>query len=453
MARTPAARRLEYATDYGKIRNHPPAAVGVPTSAGELQDCLELARSRDLKLVARGGGYSFLGQSLARDHMVLDLKRLDTGRAPRHNDGNLIDVKAGMGLWDVQDHLTARGFRLPVMTSAGKATIGGTLSIGGLSGRSYRRGFLVRHVRRFRLLGTDGRIWECSPDENPLLFNTALACQGMLGFVLDATIGYEPLLPYRSRLIVGDVPARKMYDVARRLRDYPEAVCLEGYIDWHDVEPTAQVHATIEAATAEDAERGQERWTEIMDEQGIESYELEIFDIDAPIKFSASVGGWDLTQALEGDKTANETVMLLPLGFVLREEDAADALSELGAYAREQEPMFIGNSYFSMLDSMADSEQIWVRLDERPGWVMGIDMLLHCDRSELDELLRQCDDVWEILGNYRVRTYPYGAMPRRGLLHTLTPDGMEMMREAAALTDPDERLLHRELFLPEMNAV
>jgi len=439
-----------YTTDYGRIRHPPPAAVGVPSTVIELQQCLEYAGAHDLKLVTRGGAYSFLGQSLAADHMIVDLKRLDSDRPRCRLNGDLVDVTAGMKLWDVQDRLTATGSRLPVMTSAGGATIGGTLAIGGLSGRSYRRGFLVQHVREFSLLGTDGKIRTCNPAENALLYNTALACQGMLGFVLDAKISHEPLLPFRARVVVNGIPARLMYSVAKRLRDYPEVSYLEGYVDWADIEPMAQVHATIEAATAEEAQQAQQRWREIMAEQSVVSYDLDIFDIGSPIRFSASIGGWNLTMALEADRTANTTQMLLPLGFLLRESDAVSAFIELGDYARTHDPMFIGSSYFSMLDAMSDQQQIWAQLDDHSPWVMGIDMLLHSRRPEVEEMLKQADEVWTILSKYNVRTYPYGSMPRGGMLHTLTPEGIGMMREAASITDPDRRLLHRDL-IPEID--
>ena len=88
-----------------------------------------------------------------------------------------------------------------------------------------------------------------------------------------------------------------------------------------------------------------------------------------------AVAGWDLTAALAGDKTANESTMLVPLGFVVRESDVVSVMSGLGDWARRRKPVFVGSSYFSVLDAMADSEQIWTQLDPHGRWALGIDML------------------------------------------------------------------------------
>ena len=196
----------EYSTDFGNLFVKKPSIVATPRSTSSLRDCFFHARSQNMKLSFRGGGQSFCGQSLCNNGMVIDLKELNTDDSSIEVGDDYVTAPAGMLLYDLQVFLRKKGLRLPIYTAATKATLGGTLASGGISGRSFSKGLLADHVLGIELMGTDGQLWKCDLESNSDILSYALSTMGISGAILTAKIETEPLLPYRVQLVIKRFP-------------------------------------------------------------------------------------------------------------------------------------------------------------------------------------------------------------------------------------------------------
>jgi FAD/FMN-containing dehydrogenase len=76
----------------------------------------------------------------------------------------------------------------PVLTAFQGLSVGGTLSVGGLSGISYRRGAQVDHVVALDVVTGKGQLVSCSPTQNAELFNMTLAGLGQCAVIVAATL-------------------------------------------------------------------------------------------------------------------------------------------------------------------------------------------------------------------------------------------------------------------------
>jgi FAD/FMN-containing dehydrogenase len=80
------------------------------------------------------------------------------------------------------------GLTPPVLTDYLGLSVGGTLSVGGLSGSSFRHGAQVDHVTELEVVTGSGMRELCSPTRNPDLFGAMLAGLGQCGIIARATI-------------------------------------------------------------------------------------------------------------------------------------------------------------------------------------------------------------------------------------------------------------------------
>jgi FAD/FMN-containing dehydrogenase len=97
-----------------------------------------------------------------------------------------------------------------VLTDYLALSVGGTLSVGGIGGTSYRHGLQTDHVLELEVVTCDGAVRTCTPDHEAELFNAVLAGLGQHGVITRATLGL--------------VPAQTM--VRRYLLSYPTATVL-----------------------------------------------------------------------------------------------------------------------------------------------------------------------------------------------------------------------------------
>ena len=86
-----------------------------------------------------------------------------------------------------QASLLPEGLTLVVDT-----TCGGTLSVGGVGGESFRVGAQVNNVRSLDVATLDGRVLTCSPTENRDVFDCVRGGLGQCGVILRATYPLRP---------------------------------------------------------------------------------------------------------------------------------------------------------------------------------------------------------------------------------------------------------------------
>lgn len=104
----------EYAVDFGNISERKPQIVALPRSTSMLRRTLALAREEDLKIVLRGGGQSFYGQSLCERGIVVDMRHLQERAGKVELGDGWVKAPASMLLFDLLNFLRRKGLRLPV---------------------------------------------------------------------------------------------------------------------------------------------------------------------------------------------------------------------------------------------------------------------------------------------------------------------------------------------------
>jgi cytokinin dehydrogenase len=196
--------------DFGHIRHLMPIAVLDPATEEDVLRIVRFARENGIKVAARGRGHSTFGQSQAEGGIVIRMASLKT---PPLFDGDAVWVNAGMSWMQVLDATFKRGLRPPVLTQTTELSVGGTLSVAGIDGGSYRYGAQIDNVLALRVVTGEGELETCSETEKPDLFNAVLAGMGQCGIIVSA----------KMRLIPADSHARifRMFypDLSSQLRD------------------------------------------------------------------------------------------------------------------------------------------------------------------------------------------------------------------------------------------
>src|SRR6188768_105913 len=172
-----SAARNARSTDAGSMVQKTPVAVLVPKSVGDIAKMIRFCNRFRIKASARGQAHTTFGQGLVEGGLIIDMATLNK----IHSIGaTRADVDAG-ALWkDLTTQAFARGLTPPVLTGFLGLSIGGTLSVGGISAGNVH-GAQVDHVRELQVVTGEGEIVTCSEQRNSELFEAALAWLGQCG--------------------------------------------------------------------------------------------------------------------------------------------------------------------------------------------------------------------------------------------------------------------------------
>lgn len=428
----------EYSVDFGRIFRLQPEVVLLPQSLAMLQNCFVQAREKGLRIAFRGGGQSFYGQTLCENGMVVGMRQLQPGAGePELGDG-WVKAPASMLLYDLQRFLRQAGLRLPVYTASTKATLGGTLAAGGISGRSYSRGLLASHVLEVELMGTDGRIWRCSAASNRDIFAYSVATMGVSGALLSARIRTEPLLPERVQLVLGKAPIERLIDTCLAFASIPEIASLEGFLNLFAHPNTADICATAEAAEKADIAAQQHRLQGQIGKFTPIPGAVRTFSIDSQLGFSASIGGWnpamhDMKMTLLNKQSLRHNI---PVSFVLPLPAVLPFLEKMARFGRAHPQYFFAKPYFAVINAMGTTEFEWLRLSARDRHVMGIDIFFTFPPHKLNQAIDDLNQTARLIRDHGGRIYPYAFLPEPGLLSQLLPEVSPRMKSAIRKTDP-----------------
>jgi FAD/FMN-containing dehydrogenase len=227
--------------------------------------------------------------------IVLDLGHLDRIQAL---DGNRMTVDAGVRWTDVAIAALKEGLLPPVLTDFLRLSVGGTLSVGGLSGMSFRWGAQVDNVENLVVATGGGDVVTCDAGQHAELFSAALAGLGQCGVILRATLRLEPapsaLQVYRFTYADS---ASMLADLAR-LCDVGEFDYLLGIVTPNgDGGWNAEIEATATSDGPDDGrlagladivharrieERGQETWVRRVEELVAALQALSLWDQPHP---------------------------------------------------------------------------------------------------------------------------------------------------------------------------
>jgi FAD/FMN-containing dehydrogenase len=181
------------ADDFGHIIHRTPVAVLRPGSVEDVVKLVRFAREHDIRVAGRGKGHTVFGQSQAEAGVVIDMTTLKQ----IHSIGtDAAVVDAGVVWRDLLLATIPAGLTPPVLTDYTRLTIAGTLSVGGVGGRSYLHGAQVDNVLELQVVTGEGELVTCSESSNRGLFEAALAGLGLCAVIVRATVR---LVPARER--------------------------------------------------------------------------------------------------------------------------------------------------------------------------------------------------------------------------------------------------------------
>ncbi|MBI1222444.1 MAG: FAD-binding protein [Bacteroidetes bacterium] len=151
----------------------------------QLRELLQYARQNDLKVSLAGAKHSMGGHTLFPGGIVVNMlpykhMYLDTLR-------NILHIGSG-ALWeDALYFLDQYGRSVAIMQAFSSFSVGGSLSV---NGHGWQKDVppLASSVKAFTLMNADGKILNCSRDENEELFDLVLGGYGLFGIILDVEL-------------------------------------------------------------------------------------------------------------------------------------------------------------------------------------------------------------------------------------------------------------------------
>lgn len=171
--------------DYGRFFQRRPVAVLEPGSVSDIARIIRFANKHDLRIAVRGHGHSIYGQSLVQGGIVIAMSTLAKAR---NLPGARVLADAGCSWGAVLQETLKKGATPRVIPDYAELSVGGTLSIGGISPTSYRYGAMVDNVEALQVVTGEGHIVTCSRNHREDLFDAVLAGQGQCAVLARAVI-------------------------------------------------------------------------------------------------------------------------------------------------------------------------------------------------------------------------------------------------------------------------
>lgn len=164
-----------------------PVAVVAPRTEAEVVDALLSARGQGRTVRVIGAGHSFT-PLVATDGVLLNLDELS---GVTHVEGHDVTLRAGTRLRDIGTLLAPWGLALPNMGDIDSQSVAGAVSTGthgtGLDFTGYSG-----MVTALRLALPDGRVVDCSKEQECELFDAARVGLGAFGVILTVTLRCVP---------------------------------------------------------------------------------------------------------------------------------------------------------------------------------------------------------------------------------------------------------------------
>ncbi|MFZ6744542.1 FAD-binding protein [Undibacterium sp. JH2W] len=105
-----------------------------------------------------------------------------------------LTCEAGVQLRDIQQLMIPRGWILPVSPGTQMVTVGGAIANDVHGKNHHMLGTFGDHVRRIKLLRTDGEIIVCSPTEKSDWFAATVGGLGLTGLIVEAELQLRPVI-------------------------------------------------------------------------------------------------------------------------------------------------------------------------------------------------------------------------------------------------------------------
>ncbi|HEU5267616.1 MAG TPA: FAD-binding oxidoreductase [Jatrophihabitans sp.] len=163
-----------------------PLTVHLPRTTEEVALIVRNARTLGQRVIVRGSAHSSNNLVTAQRSTLLLTRYLD-GVAPVDASASTVTAQAGVSMGTLDDVLAAQGFGLPICPDHPDISLGGFLSVGGISPASHRHGLFVDTVTELEYVDPEGHIRRCGRDADRDQFNRLLAGLGRHGIVTSVT--------------------------------------------------------------------------------------------------------------------------------------------------------------------------------------------------------------------------------------------------------------------------
>lgn len=171
-----------YESDIGKSITGKPIAVLFPENSEDVSAILRTANDYHIPVTVRGGGTTVGGESVARDSVILDTKKLNKC-LDIDVQGKLAFVESGMTWIELYDILKQHNLTFDVAPSSATCTIGGAISVGGFDNHSFSKGSSADQIEEIEVVLPDGRIMVCNSKKNNIIFSNILYGHGQIGII------------------------------------------------------------------------------------------------------------------------------------------------------------------------------------------------------------------------------------------------------------------------------
>jgi cytokinin dehydrogenase len=184
-----------HSRDFGGLVERRPIGIVRARDLDDVRTAFRAASEHGVPILLRGTAHSQSGQCLAEGAIAVDLRGLSGMRVD--SERQTIEAMGGTTWRAVVDAANAVGSMPRGLTLVVDATVGGTLSVGGVGSESYRFGAQVNNVEYLDVMTLDGVVTRCSPSENRELFDCVRSGLGQVGAIIR--MGY-PLRPCKPLL-------------------------------------------------------------------------------------------------------------------------------------------------------------------------------------------------------------------------------------------------------------
>jgi FAD/FMN-containing dehydrogenase len=159
-----------------------------PVNVDGIREVFTLARQQGLHVALRGGGNSYGDAATAREHLVLDLTRMNRILEWDPETG-VMRVEPGVTLRQLWQHAIGDGWWPHVVSGTMFPTLGGAAAMNIHGKNHFNTGVLGDYILYFDLLlPKTGEVTRCSRDENRDLFFAALGGFGVLGVFTEISL-------------------------------------------------------------------------------------------------------------------------------------------------------------------------------------------------------------------------------------------------------------------------
>ncbi len=168
------------------IKPKHPLKVCLPQTTEEVVQIVREVKTLGQRLAIRSKGHSSNDLVLVDRGNVLVTEKLNRILA-LDETAMTVTVQPGVILADLDRHLGARGFGLPIIGDHNHITAGGFTSVGGISPASHRYGMFIDNVKELQYVNWDGQLITCSKTANRDHFYRVLAGLGQYGVIAVLT--------------------------------------------------------------------------------------------------------------------------------------------------------------------------------------------------------------------------------------------------------------------------